>query len=61
MIGKIFSYKDHSYVVLCLAEMKNPINRKWEGCVIYKQQQTGKIFVREYQDFLDKFEPEDEK
>jgi len=37
------------------AEMKNPITRNWEKCVIYKSLDSGKIYVREETDFREKF------
>jgi hypothetical protein len=43
------------------AEMKDPETRKWVECIIYKSEDTGKIYVREKSDFRKKFELWEEK
>ena len=37
------------------AELKHPDRRNWVECVIYKSEDTGKIYVREKSDFKRKF------
>lgn len=61
--------KNHYIVLSESGLMKNPETREWQECVIYKQykelnnlgeyieipEEQRKIFVREKQDFLNKF------
>jgi len=60
MIGKefIFNKTQKKYKILAESKMKNPQTREWQDCVIY-QQSNGEVepmtFVREKQEFLEKF------
>jgi hypothetical protein len=58
MKNKIYVYEKTGgkYKVLeSEAEMKHPDRRNWVECVIYKSEDTGKIYVREKSDFKRKF------
>lgn len=47
---------DGKYVIVEYARMKNPSTREWQECVIYSDIKTESVYVREKQDFFDKFE-----
>jgi len=51
----IYKYKDRNYLLLQEAEMKLP-NGEWVPCVIYRQYENAKTYVRESLDFMRKFE-----
>lgn len=66
VVGKVFEHKDKSvgesgyshdgiYRVVNKARMKNPATREWMNCVIYSDIDNGSIYVREINDFFDKF------
>lgn len=66
VVGKVFEHKDKSvgesgyshdgiYRVVNKARMKNPETREWMDCVIYSDIDNGSIYVREMNDFFDKF------
>ena len=41
---------------ICSMDANSKITGKWERCVIYVVDGTTKFFVREYNDFIEKFE-----
>jgi len=56
------------YIVLPTAngcQMKNPITRKWEECVMYQKidsetlVEKSPVYIREFKDFREKFEFKD--
>ena len=51
----IYKFKDRSYQVLGYGEMKNPHTRLWEDCVIYVQLENRKTYVRNREEFFEKF------
>ena len=51
-----YKYKNKTYTLLYEAKMKDQETRKWWNCVVYKQDESGLIFVRELIDFYYKFE-----
>lgn len=53
-----YSHDGKYQIVCCDAKMKNPTTREWLDCVIYANIDTDDIYVREKQDFFDKFEIE---
>ena len=66
VVGKVFEHKDKSvgesgyshdgiYRVVNKARMKHPETREWMDCVIYSDIDNGSIYVREMNDFFDKF------
>lgn len=46
---------DGIYRIMEFCRMKNPTTREWVDGVIYANNETGKLFVREKTDFEDKF------
>ena len=65
-VDKIYEHKDKNvgesgyshdgiYRVVNKARMKNPATREWMNCVIYSDIDNGSIYVREINDFFDKF------
>ena len=52
----IYKYKGKHYQVLSFGEMKNPYTRNWEDCVIYIQLENRKTYVRNKEEFFNKFE-----
>lgn len=36
-------------------QMKHPVTRKWVDAVLYKSLENGNIYVREKEDFIEKF------
>ncbi len=61
---RIFKFKEtgNKYIVLSEGEFKHPETRKWIKAFIYtpvtSDSITGKIYVREVNEFLEKFEEE---
>ena len=51
----IYKFKDRSYQVVSYGEMKNPHTRLWEDCVIYVQLENRKTYVRNKEEFFEKF------
>ncbi len=51
-----YTYKNKEYVLLYEANMKDPETREWHECVVYRQEESGLVFVRESIDFYYKFE-----
>lgn len=51
-----FKKTGNIYEVLGEAKMKNSITREWENCIIYRGKDTQETYVRETQDFMNKFE-----
>lgn len=43
------------YVVLEYLRMKNSTTREWENAVLYRNCSTKELYVRELEDFIDKF------
>ncbi|MBR4983208.1 MAG: hypothetical protein IKY94_11685 [Lachnospiraceae bacterium] len=41
---------------ICYMDDNSKMTGKWERCVIYAVDGTTKFFVREYNDFIEKFE-----
>lgn len=67
VVNNIYQHKDKSvgesgyphdgkYAIVEYARMKNPSTREWKDCVIYSDIKTKSVYVREKQDFFDKFE-----
>ena len=44
-----------TYLIIDYCRMKNSISREWEDAVIYENPE-GKRYVRELNDFIDKFQ-----
>ena len=57
----IYKFKDRSYLVISYGEMKNPHTRLWEDCVIYIQLENRKTYVRNKEEFFNKFEESNEQ
>lgn len=56
-IGESGYSHDGKYQIVSIeARMKNPTTREWLDCVIYADIDTDVVYVREKQDFFDKFE-----
>lgn len=55
-IESIYTYKNNEYIVLETGIMKNPYSRKWEDCVMYRKVNFLDTYVRQTQEFLDRFE-----
>lgn len=47
---------DSIYVISNFCRMKNSISREWEDAVIYNNVTTNECYVRELNDFIDKFQ-----
>jgi hypothetical protein len=65
-VGKAFEHKDKSvgesgyshdgrYRIANEARMKNPETREWMDCIIYSNVDNGSLYVREKDDFFEKF------
>ena len=50
-----YSHDGKYQVITVEARLKNPTTREWQDCVIYANIDTDDIYVREKQDFFDKF------
>lgn len=57
----IYKYKGKHYQVLSFGEMKNPHTRLWEDCVIYIQLENRKTYVRNREEFFEKFKESNEQ
>lgn len=57
----IYKYKGKHYQVLSFGEMKNPHTRLWEDCVIYIQLENRKTYVRNKEEFFEKFKEGNEQ
>ena len=57
----IYRFKDRSYQVVSYGEMKNPYTRLWEDCVIYIQLENRKTYVRNKEEFFEKFKEGNEQ
>lgn len=65
-VGDIVEHKDKDsksgyphdgiYVISNFCRMKNSISREWEDAVIYTNTTTHQHYVRELNDFIDKFQ-----
>lgn len=51
----IYTYKGKQYQVLIYGEMKNPYTRNWEECIVYIQLENRKTYVRNKEEFFEKF------
>ena len=51
----IYEFKNRSYQVIGYGEMKNSHTRLWEDCVIYIQLENRKTYVRNKEEFFEKF------
>ena len=51
----VFNKTGNSYLVLEEGEMKDPSTREWLKSVVYKSLETGNIYTRELNDFLNIF------
>lgn len=51
----VFNKTGNSYLVIEEGEMKDPSTREWLKSVVYKSLETGNIYTRELNDFLNKF------
>lgn len=56
-----YKYKGNNYRIAVPVEMKNPETGKWQVGVMYIALMSHGIFVRELQDFVEKFEYMGEK
>jgi hypothetical protein len=43
------------YIPESVIQMKHPVTRKWVDAVLYKSLENGNIYVREKEDFIEKF------
>lgn len=43
------------YMPESVIQMKHPVTRKWVDAVLYKSLENGNIYVREKEDFIEKF------
>lgn len=50
-----YIYKNNIYKVKQYGLMKNPITREWKKCVIYHRICDKELYVREFDDFIEKF------
>ena len=57
----IYEFKNRSYQFLSFGEMKNPHTRLWEDCVIYIQLENRKTYVRNKEEFFEKFKEGNEQ
>ena len=66
VVGKAFEHKDKSvgesgyshdgrYRIVNEARMKNPETREWMDCIIYSNVDNESLYVREKDDFFEKF------
>ena len=56
----IYTYKGKHYQVLSFGEMKNPQTRDWEKCVVYIQLENRNTYVRNREEFFNKFKESNE-
>lgn len=47
---------DGIYAISSFGRMKNSISREWEDAVIYTNTITNECYIRELNDFIDKFQ-----
>ena len=57
----IYGFKNRRYQFLSFGEMKNPHTRLWEDCVIYIQLENRKTYVRNKEEFFEKFKEGNEQ
>ena len=50
-----YTYKGKHYQFLIYGEMKNPYTRNWEECVVYIQLENRNTYVRNREEFFEKF------
>lgn len=43
------------YMPESVIQMKHPVTRKWVDAVLYRSLENGNIYVREREDFIEKF------
>jgi len=53
-MSKIYSYKGNTYQVL-LESSKVKIGKQWLPCIVYQSLAEGETYVREKEDFFEKF------
>lgn len=53
-----YTYKGKHYQILSYGEMKNPHTRDWEKCVVYIQLENRNTYVRNREEFFNKFKEE---
>lgn len=55
----VYPKTGHKYMSLYRCRMKNPVSGEWFNALIYhliyQGMENGKLYVREYKDFFDKF------
>ena len=56
-----YTYKGKHYQVLSFGEMKNPQTRVWEECVVYIQLENRNTYVRNKEEFFEKFKEVNEQ
>ena len=59
MKDKIYTYRktgNRYKVIGDEAKMKDPSSREWIKCIIYQSQDTGDIYVRALDEFLERFD-----
>lgn len=54
-VGESGYLHDGRYRIVNEARMKNPETREWMDCIIYSNVDNGAIYVREKDDFFEKF------
>ena len=55
-----YAYKGKHYQIINYGEMKNPQTRVWEECVIYIQLENRNTYVRNREEFFNKFKESNE-
>lgn len=55
--GKIYIHIEtgKEYMPESVIQMKHPVTRKWVDAVLYRSLENGNIYVREREDFIEKF------
>lgn len=61
-LGRIYRRKIYihietgkEYMPESVIQMKHPVTRKWVDAVLYRSLENGNIYVREREDFIEKF------
>ena len=54
-VGESGYLHDGRYRIVNEARMKNPETREWMDCIIYSNVDNGSLYVREKDDFFEKF------
>uniref|UniRef100_UPI00402527AE hypothetical protein n=1 Tax=Lachnospira eligens TaxID=39485 RepID=UPI00402527AE len=51
----VYPKTGYKYMPLYRCWMKNPVSGEWFNALIYQGMESGELYVREYEDFFDKF------